>query len=323
MHDRSDGLPLVWFGIAREPDQVPTVQPQIRPSYRVGNSLYEWDADDHRDRVEAVRRHIAAGETYQTNLTTRLTTKVSGALPQLYADLACAQGGAYNAYLHLGDVAIASASPELFFELADDNLLMRPMKGTARRGYSMETDQEIAVQLQASEKERAENTMIVDLVRNDVAQLAVVGGVSVTRLCHVEAFGTVHQLVSDITARTRPGLSIVEIFRALFPSGSITGAPKRRTMEIIRDLEPTPRGVYCGAIGVVAPLDAPIRARFNVAIRTLTVDLYTGRATYGTGGGITWSSQPVTEYAELRAKAEVLTGRRWRSAEAQVGDLLP
>lgn len=315
VHDVTDGLPLAWFGIAREPARVPVVRRPVRPRYRVGDWLYEWSADDHRDKVEAVRQLIAAGETYQTNLTTRLTAEVSGAFPQLYANLVCSQDGAYNAYLHIGDFAIASASPELFFELADDNLLMRPMKGTARRGYSMKNDQEIAARLQANEKERAENTMIVDLVRNDVAQLAVTGGVSVTRLCNVETFGTVHQLVSDVAARIRPGLGMVDIFRALFPSGSITGAPKHRTMKIIRDLEPTPRGIYCGAIGIVTPVDVPVRARFNVAIRTLSVDLHAGRATYGTGGGITWSSQPAAEYAELRAKAEVLTVRQQPSAE--------
>ncbi|MBC2644704.1 MULTISPECIES: aminodeoxychorismate synthase component I [unclassified Rhodococcus (in: high G+C Gram-positive bacteria)] len=309
VHDTVDGLPLAWFGIAREPERVPLVRPTVNPNYQVGEWRYEWGADEHRDKVEAVRRHIAAGETYQTNLTTRLTADVAGDLPQLYADMACAQGGAYNAYLDTGQFAIASASPELFFEITDDQLLMRPMKGTARRGHSVAEDREIVARLQASEKERAENIMIVDLVRNDVAQLAVTGGVSVTALCRAEQYETVHQLTSDVTARLRPDLGLVEIFRALFPCGSVTGAPKHRTMEIIRDLEPTPRGVYCGAVGVIAPAGVPVRARFNVAIRTLVVDTDRGSAIYGTGGGITWDSQPAAEYAELRAKAAVLTAR--------------
>lgn len=317
VHDSTDGLPLAWFGIAREPERVPLVRRPAHPSYRVGEWRYEWSADEHRDKVEAVRRHIAAGETYQTNLTTRMTAEVSGDLPHLYADLACAQGGAYNAYLDIGQYAIASASPELFFETTNDTLLMRPMKGTARRGRSAAEDREIVRRLRSSEKERAENIMIVDLVRNDVAQLAVTGGVSVTALCRAEQYETVHQLTSDVTARLRPGLGMVEIFKALFPCGSITGAPKHRTMQIIRDLEPTPRGVYCGAVGVVAPVGVPVRARFNVAIRTLAIDKDRGRATYGTGGGITWDSQPAAEYAELRAKAAVLTSREQPPSERQ------
>jgi aminodeoxychorismate synthase component I len=323
VHDTVDGLPLAWFGIAREPERVPLVRPTANPSYQVGTWRYGWGADEHRDKVEAVRRHIAAGETYQTNLTTRLTAGVAGDLPQLYADMACAQGGAYNAYLDTGQFAIASASPELFFEITDDQLLMRPMKGTAKRGHSAFEDREIVARLQASEKERAENIMIVDLVRNDVARLAVTGGVSVTALCRAEQYETVHQLTSDVTARLRPDLDLAEIFRALFPCGSVTGAPKHRTMEIIRDLEPTPRGVYCGAIGVVAPVGVPVRARFNVAIRTLVVDTDRGSAVYGTGGGITWDSQPAAEYAELRAKAAVLTTHRQSPLGRQVARSRP
>jgi para-aminobenzoate synthetase / 4-amino-4-deoxychorismate lyase len=306
VHEPVDGPPLAWFGIATAPVRVPPVGPS-GGGYQVGEWRYEWDPDEHRRGVEAVRRHIAAGETYQCNLTTRMTAEVSGDLPALYADLAGNQGGAYNAYLDLGRFVIVSASPELFFSRAGDRLLMSPMKGTARRGGSPGEDAEILARLTASEKERAENIMIVDLVRNDLARLAVTGGVSVTALCRAERYRTVHQLTSDVTARLRPGVGLVDVFRALFPCGSVTGAPKASTMRIIRDLEPAPRGVYCGAIGVVAPVDARVRTRFNVAIRTLVVDRDRGRAVYGTGGGITWDSRADAEYAELRAKAAVLT----------------
>jgi para-aminobenzoate synthetase / 4-amino-4-deoxychorismate lyase len=148
--------------------------------------------------------------------------------------------------------------------------------------------------------------MIVDLVRNDLARVAAAGSVTVPRLLHAERFETVHQLTSDVTARLRPDVGLTGIFRALFPCGSVTGAPKARTMELIRDIEDRPRGVYCGAIGMVAPPGAPFRARFSVAIRTVLLDRDHRSATYGTGGGITWGSRPAAEYAELLAKARVL-----------------
>jgi para-aminobenzoate synthetase/4-amino-4-deoxychorismate lyase len=259
--------------------------------------------------VREVRSRIAAGETYQCNLTTRLTRAADGDPEDLYRDLALAQRGAYNAYLDTGRFVVASASPELFFELSGDRLLMRPMKGTAARGRTVAEDERIVARLRSSPKERAENVMIVDLVRNDLARVAAAGSVRVPRLLHAERFATVHQLTSDVTARLRPGVGLTGIFRALFPCGSVTGAPKARTMELIRDVEDSPRGVYCGAIGLVAPPGAPQRARFSVAIRTVLVDRERGSATYGTGGGITWGSRPAAEYAELLAKARVLDTR--------------
>ncbi len=202
---------------------------------------------------------------------------------------------------------VASASPELFFETRGRQVRMRPMKGTARRGDTPAEDAAIAAALRASEKERAENIMIVDLVRNDLARVAVTGSVRVTSLLHAERYATVHQLTSEVGARLRPGIGLPEVFRALFPCGSVTGAPKPRTMEIIRDVEDGPRGVYCGAVGMVAPAGAPFQARFSVPIRTVLLDRATGVAAYGVGGGITWGSDPAAEYAELTAKTEVFT----------------
>jgi para-aminobenzoate synthetase/4-amino-4-deoxychorismate lyase len=148
--------------------------------------------------------------------------------------------------------------------------------------------------------------MIVDLLRNDLGRIAEIGSVQVPDLFTAERYETVWQLTSEVTARPRPGTGVVDVFRALFPSGSVTGAPKHRTMELIREIEPEPRGVYCGAIGMVAPPGESFRARFNVAIRTVTVDRVTGRAEFGTGGGITWGSDPAAEHAELLAKAAIL-----------------
>lgn len=303
-----DGLPPAWFGLAAAPRDADPLRPG--PGRRAGGAWSAaWDERTHRAVVEEVRSRIAAGETYQCNLTTRLAATFDGDPEQLYRDLALGQRGAYNAYLDTGRFVVASASPELFFELAGERILMRPMKGTAARGRTVAEDERIVARLRSSPKERAENVMIVDLVRNDLARVAATGSVRVPRLLHAERFATVHQLTSDVTARLRPGVGIADVFRALFPCGSVTGAPKPRTMELIRDLEAAPRGVYCGAVGLVAPPGAPMRARFSVAIRTVLLDRADGTATYGTGGGITWSSRPAAEYAELLAKARVLEER--------------
>jgi para-aminobenzoate synthetase/4-amino-4-deoxychorismate lyase len=253
-----------------------------------------------------VREEIAAGETYQCNLTDRFRAPFSGDPFALYAGLATAQGAAYNAYLDLGRFVVASASPELFFEWVGDHLRTRPMKGTAPRGGTQAEDAELARRLRASPKERAENVMIVDLLRNDLARVATVGGVAVHELLTLERYPTVWQLTSEVTAQVRPGCGLVDVFRALVPCGSVTGAPKASSMRVIRDLEAGPRGVYCGAVGLVAPPSAPFRARFNVAIRTAVVDRHAGTAVYGAGGGITWDSDPAAEREELFAKAAVL-----------------
>jgi para-aminobenzoate synthetase/4-amino-4-deoxychorismate lyase len=303
-----DALPLALFGLSDAPVQVPPVQPPpgTARAYRLGRWERGWSEEGYAADVARVKDLIAAGETYQLNLTVRMRAAVAGDLEQLYADLAWAQRGAYAAYLDLGRHVVASASPELFFEWTGDRLLTRPMKGTAPRGTTTAEDAERCARLLGSEKERAENLMIVDLLRNDLGQIAEVGSVQVPALFTPERFETVWQLTSDVTARPRPGTGLVDVFRALFPSGSITGAPKQRTMELIRALEPEPRGVYCGAIGVVAPPGQAFRARFNVAIRTVTVDRVTGTAAFGTGGGVTWSSEPDAEHAELLTKAAIL-----------------
>ncbi|MBX6389457.1 MAG: aminodeoxychorismate synthase component I [Frankia sp.] len=326
VHPPVDGLPLAWFGITSPPEIVrsPPAPGGAGASvlvpgggaprgYRVGEWRLAWDADTHRERVDAVRRHIAAGETYQCNLTTRLTAEASGDLRAFYADLAAAQHGSFNAYLDLGRFVIVSASPELFFETAGGEVVMRPMKGTAARSGDPAVDAAAVAGLRSSAKERAENIMIVDLVRNDLARVATTGSIRVTSLCRVETYETVFQLTSEVRARQRPDVGLADLFRALFPCGSVTGAPKPRTMELIRELEDGPRGVYCGAVGMVAPRGAPFQARFNVAIRTALVDRAAGSASYGTGGGITWGSRAAAEYAELAAKAAVLSRTNTRS----------
>ncbi|WP_433379657.1 aminodeoxychorismate synthase component I [Actinoplanes sp. CA-142083] len=300
----ADGPPLVWFGLS---DRHP-FQPQDL-SFRTPPSApweLEWSEGEHAGAVARIREHIAAGDVYQCNLTTRLRTPYASDPLLLYGVLAQAQRAAHNAYLDTGRFAVASASPELFLEWSGDRLRTKPMKGTARRSADPVTDARNARTLRASPKERAENLMIVDLIRNDLARVAAVGSVDVPRLLTLERYPTVWTMTSEVTARLRAGVGLAGVFGAMFPCGSITGAPKARSMQIIRDVEDGPRGVYCGAIGWVAPPSAPIRARFNVAIRTAVVDRATDTATYGAGGGITWDSSPAAEWAEVLAKSAIL-----------------
>ena len=307
-HD-PDGPPLAWFGLSSAPRQVPVIEDALQAGACSAVWRPEWSLPGYRSRVETVRAQIALGETYQTNLTVRMRGHIQGDPLDLYRDLALSQKGAYNAYLDLGEFVIASASPELFFQRCRDEVLLRPMKGTAARGRDVEQDHRRASDLRADPKERAENVMIVDLMRNDVSRIAKTGTVRVPALLTVERYATVLQLTSDITAQMRPGTGLAELFAALFPCGSVTGTPKARTMALIRELEDTPRGIYCGAIGWVAPPTEPVSATFSVAIRTAVINRRDQMAVYGTGSGITWSSEPAAEHREVLAKTAILRRR--------------
>ncbi len=297
------GLPLAWWGLFEAPREVPlTIRAPAetpRLDWRPALSRRRY-----RRALEAIRGHIAAGDTYQVNFTFPLEAHFGeGDDPaSLFAALAAAQQARYCAWVDTGRYAVCSASPELFFTLSGERIVSRPMKGTARRGRYPAEDEASAAALAASEKDSAENLMIVDMVRNDLGRIAVPGSVAVDELFTVETYPTVHQLTSAVSARTRA--SYLVVLRALFPAASITGAPKVATSRIIRALEAGPRGVYTGAIGFLGPRR---RAQLNVAIRTVTVDRATGTAIYGTGGGIVWDSDPEAEYEECRAKARVLS----------------
>jgi para-aminobenzoate synthetase / 4-amino-4-deoxychorismate lyase len=305
-HDPRPGdPPLAWFALGGPPVDVPALDPPPRGP-AAGPWRPDWTDEEHARAVAAVRASIAAGDTYQVNLTDRLRTRLSGSPEDLYAALAARQTGAFHAWLDLGEHVVVSASPELLVDWTGATLLTRPMKGTAARGTTPAEDAAAAERLRASAKERAENLMIVDLLRNDLSRVARTGSVAVRSLFDVEAYPTVWQLTSEIVATARPGTTLVDLLRALFPSGSVTGAPKLRTMQLIRGLEPTPRGVYCGAIGFAGPPDSGVRATFSVPIRTAVVHRATGEAVYGAGGGIVWDSDPAAERAELLAKAAVL-----------------
>ena len=307
-------LPLAWFAMFERREETALPEPQSDPEpTQPGSWRPSVGRNDYDRAIAAIHERIAAGDTYQVNHTLRLRSQVQGDDRGLYRDLCFAQRGAYAGYLNLGRYRVLSASPELFFHRDGDILTTRPMKGTAPRGRWPEEDEAIADALRGSVKDRAENAMIVDLLRNDLGRVARPGSVAWSDVFDLERYETVWQLTSTVSAEVRPGVGLTDAFRGLFPCGSVTGAPKVETMQIIAQLEDSPRGVYCGAVGYLAPegSGAPA-ARFNVAIRTVVVDAETGAAEYGVGGGITWDSRAGTEYEEVVAKAKVLTARRPR-----------
>lgn len=293
-------LPLVWFAAFERAQPWPS-QPAVRPQ------VVAWqlttDANAYQTGVAKIREEIAAGRTYQVNLTARLVAAFETDPLAFYEALRRAQGNGYHAYVEAGDFVIMSASPELFFELQPGRIRTRPMKGTRPRGRWLAEDDALAAELLASEKDRAENLMIVDLLRNDVGRIAQLGSVTVTSLYDVEHYRTVHQLTSTVEASLASNITLGDVFAALFPCGSVTGAPKVSTMRIITELETDTREVYCGAVGLIEPNGS---ATFNVAIRTVWLEQAAKRAVYGTGAGITYDSDPAAEYREVVSKAALL-----------------
>ena len=264
-------------------------------------------AEDYEKAIDQIHHHLRQGDTYQVNYTVQLKQHLSANPFAIYNRMVVEQEAGYNAYVEHDDMAVISMSPEFFFEQNGRELTTRPMKGTTKRGLTDAEDLNEAAWLEQDPKNRSENMMIVDLLRNDMNRISEVGSEHVERLCQVEQYSTVWQMTSTIKSQLRPDVDLVEIFRSLFPCGSITGAPKIATMEIIKDLEPQPRGVYCGTIGLLLPNGRRI---FNVAIRT--IQLHQGKAIYGVGGGITWDSTWESEYREVHQKAAVLYRKQAR-----------
>jgi para-aminobenzoate synthetase/4-amino-4-deoxychorismate lyase len=294
--------PLLWFGLFR--DWQAFEPPRSNGDYQFGEWRPSLDPATYRGCVARIKDAIAAGETYQTNFTFHLGADFSGDPYALFANLVAAQRADYCAYVDLGRFAICSASPELFCRLDGTSLESRPMKGTAPRGLTTAADRRQIEWLRASEKNRAENVMIVDMIRNDLGRVAQVGSVNVPALFTVERYPTLLQMTSTVRAETTA--SWADILAATFPCASITGAPKVRTMRIITELERGPRGVYTGAVGFLVP---GRRSQFNVAIRTAVIDRRLGRATYGVGSGVVWDSDANAEYDECLLKARVLETR--------------
>ncbi|PLX95305.1 MAG: aminodeoxychorismate synthase, component I [Desulfuromonas sp.] len=295
--DKTD-FPLAWFGIYPPPEVI-----KLPPPEDVEPLSWQplWDEATFTRKVEAIHAAIARGETYQVNLTFPLQCDTLPDDPwRFFVALVHGQRAEGAAYIDTGRFVITSASPELFFEREGATLRCRPMKGTLPRHPEGGNDHKRRDALHHSTKDRAENVMILDMIRNDLARLG--GEVTVDNLFSVEKYPTVWQMTS--TASTRSPASFSQILFALFPCASITGAPKVRTMELIATLEERPRRIYTGSIGHLAP-DG--RSRFNVAIRTALFDRESGRGTYGVGAGITWSSEAKAEYHECLAKGRILT----------------
>jgi len=295
------GFPLLWFTLFDAVEELDTLPDGAAEPPNLG-----WKPsvtpDAYQRALEQIHDYIRRGDTYQVNYTYRNRAIAQVPAWEVFRAIAPEAGAPYAAFVDIGDWAICCASPELFFRLQGNHIASRPMKGTAARGLWWEDDERQAEGLQASAKERAENVMIVDMVRNDLGRIATTGSVQVPALFDLERYPTVWQMTSTVVAETDEPLD--RLFTALFPPASITGAPKRRAMEIIDELEAAPRKIYTGAIGWLAPNR---QAQFNVAIRTVLVNRPTGEMEYGVGGGIVWDSSPAREKAECLSKTRILT----------------
>lgn len=328
----SEGFPLLCIGLFQAPDVLESIEEAPTASFEVGELKPSVTKTDYVAAIDEIKERIAEGATYQVNYTYRLHAPFSGDPWAFFYELVNVQKTDYAAFIDTGDYAICSASPELFFSLNDGEIMSRPMKGTARRGRTFSEDRQQAQALHTSEKDRAENIMIVDMIRNDIGRIAEPGSVKTVSTYDVEKYATLWQMTSTVQGqlkkRTRRHKSkkdpdrplhgavsacdeengstfrIAEIMRALFPCASITGAPKVKTMEIIRDLETLPRKIYTGSIGFMSPQG---EACFNVAIRTALIGKEAGTLEYGVGGGIVWDSKAEDEYEETLTKARILT----------------
>lgn len=297
--------PLLSFGVFDAPQDSPASNAPVDTNGPIYDSRASWSFADYEQRFDRLHRHLRLGDCYQANLTFPVDAQWNGTARQAFDALTARQPVRYGALVSLCEPVILSRSPELFFEIDGEGWIeTHPMKGTAPRGKTRAEDARLKRFLKNDEKNQAENRMIVDLLRNDVSLISEVGTLDVPELFRIESYPTVHQMVSRVRARLLPDLSIERVFAALFPCGSITGAPKIRAMEILRELESSPRDAYCGAIGWIAP-DG--RMRFNVAIRTITL-FKDGRATYNVGGGIVFDSTAESEYQECLLKARFATG---------------
>lgn len=294
-------MPLILMGVFDRPRPAPSLPDSSLASTGTPRPL--WSRERYDRAIAAVHSYIQAGDCYQINLTFPMEVEFSGDPLALYAALIARQPVGEGAFVDLGGPVVLSRSPELFFAVdAERRIKTRPMKGTAPRGVTADQDAALARTLAASEKDRAENLMIVDLLRNDISRICLPGSVTVPRLFQVESYATVHQLTSTVVGQLAEGTGFADILAALFPCGSITGAPKIRAMQIIAELEGAARGVYCGAIGWIDPA-GPMR--FSVAIRSPVVTA-PGRLRVNVGGGITNDSRAGSEWEEALCKAAFL-----------------
>ncbi len=316
---QNTNTPLAWFGVysnafvfdhrtgefeGKPPDELLAENAPPGQSFEIRNLRFGLTKKTYAKKIAAIHEYIRSGDTYQVNFTDKLRFDFSGAPEAMFRALLESQPVQYSAFLHGENWHILSFSPELFFRLNDRRIVTRPMKGTARRGADIAEDETIAHGLQNDIKNRSENVMIVDLLRNDLGRICEYGSVRVDRLFAVEKYETLFQMTSQVSGALRPGLRYSDIFGSLFPCGSVTGAPKHRTIEIIRELERGPRGVYSGAIGYFSPAREAV---FNVPIRTVVLEKNCG--TMGVGSGILIDSPVEDEFRECLLKSEFLTRR--------------
>ncbi|MGK0288953.1 MAG: para-aminobenzoate synthetase/4-amino-4-deoxychorismate lyase [bacterium] len=303
--------PLLWLGVYSEPSifdhqtglfqNPPPVEPDQKESYQVSNFSFSYSKEEYQKKISKIKSYIQNGETYQINFTGESSFSFQGSPLALYQALQEKQQVSYSAFLNQGDQQIISLSPELFFLRDREKIASRPMKGTIQRGQTQEEDQRLKNLLQSDEKSRAENVMIVDLIRNDLGKVAELGSVKTSKMFEIEEYQTLHQMTSTVEAKLKKEVSYFDIFQAIFPCGSVTGAPKIRSMEIIQELEDSPRGVYTGAIGYFSPED---KAVFNVPIRTVSIKENQGLM--GIGSGVVWDSVAEHEFKECLLKAKFL-----------------
>ncbi|BCL79094.1 aminodeoxychorismate synthase, component I [Ktedonobacteria bacterium brp13] len=326
-YQRTD-YPLAWFGIYQHPiifdhmhgtfqctsdTHLTALQALAAPTpsdtFHIHNLRFNLNEQEYTQKIERVKEYIRSGDVYQINFTGRYQFTFEGSALSLYTTLRQRQHVSYGAYLHTENQHIISLSPELFFRIHDGNIITRPMKGTAPRGRTVDEDQTIATWLQNNTKNRAENVMIVDLLRNDIGRACQIGSVHVPQLFNVERYDTLHQMTSTVEGTLQDTVQHSALLQYLFPCGSITGAPKIRAMQIIHELETSLRGVYTGSIGYFAPSKPGSHhlgnAVFNVAIRTITLQGDQGEM--GVGSGIVYDSQPHEEYQECMVKARFMT----------------
>ena len=291
-------LPLLLFGIFEDYTTISNNEQYIPQSLKLSS---DTNIDEYQQKINYIRAQIESGNTYQTNFTIQFNAPFNGNPKDYYHFLQKNNRANYCAYIEFENYYILSISPELFFKLEDRTILTKPMKGTVARGLNTNQDKQ-QIELLMSEKNLAENMMIVDLLRNDLSKISKPGSVTVPHLFTAEKYPTVWQLTSTIQGNLKENVNLYQIFQALFPCGSITGAPKSSTMQIISNIENSARGVYCGTIGYIEP--SMKKAVFNIPIRTLTI--HNQLLNYGVGGGITWDSTADDEYNEILAKTAIL-----------------
>lgn len=272
-------------------------------NYNIKNFSLNISRNEYINSIQKIKNYIQAGDSYQVNYTVKGKFDFTGEISSLFQNLVFNQSAKYISIINLPEKFIISISPELFFEVHKNKITTRPMKGTSPRGFNLQNDRISQYSLEFSEKEKAENVMIVDLLRNDFGRISKFGSVKVNKLFDIEKYETVFQMVSEIQASLKKGTKFSDIIKNIFPCGSVTGAPKIRTMEIIQELEKEKRNVYTGSIGIFLK----DKISFNVAIRTLVIDKKTNKGEIGLGSGIVWDSEPTKEFEEVKLKSKFLT----------------